>query len=523
MPRTPRLSPVILVALFLPLTVLTWVFINPPGYTPDESAHYIKAFGVGRGQWVGRPGEYPVGPGFGPAQLEWINRAARIVEVPPRLAPDGMHCAVFRPDLTPDCADDVVPLDLPERLTYVGTYEPFLYVPPGLAIRAASSATEGVYLARFTMAALCGALLCLAVACLWRRGRPASLVGLLLAATPTCLFLTSGLSPVGTELAGALALGAAVIRLARGTPRDRLGWTTAALAGTLVALSRSFGPFLVVSYAAAFVLIAGPHRARRTVGDAGWIGRGALAAVALGITANLAWGIAAQPSPPFSLQAAVNDLWPSVTELPTVYRQAVAVFGWQDVRAPVIVPWAWGLLLVGSLTLALSVGDRRQRLVVVLLTAGAAVGTVAIAVGAIHRTSFPMFGRYALPVSMLAPLYAGEVITARWSRLPAVVRRTLVPPVTVTVALAHGVSFYANSHRYAVGLHGPQWFMGQSRWHPIGGWEPWFALGALALVLLVLAGLVGREDAVEKSDNQALQIDRRSAGELAPSGQTPVR
>ncbi len=89
-----------LVAAFVLLVGVSWIVANPPGYTPDEPAHYTKAIGVGHRVWVGTPGAYDVGPGFGPAQLQWINQAARVVEIQPNMAPDGLACALFQPKMS---------------------------------------------------------------------------------------------------------------------------------------------------------------------------------------------------------------------------------------------------------------------------------------------------------------------------------------------------------------------------------------------------------------------------------------
>jgi hypothetical protein len=409
--------------------------------------------------------------------------------VPPNLAPDTVTCALFQEQVTADCMRLVPPPDTwTSRLTYVGTYEPFLYVPPGLAIRLAHTRVQGILFGRAAIALVTIPLLALAVACLMA-GRPAvGVAGLLLAATPVTVFLASALSPAGTEVAASLCLGAAVVRLAHAERRPVLGWAAAACAGPVLALSRSLGPYLVVANAVAFVLLAGPRAARRVVRSGRRLAAVALGLSLAGIAANVAWGILVQPKPAVHLGTAAHDLWPQIQHLPTVYREAVAVFGWQDVPAPSFVWWLWGILLLGLFAVAFVVGRPRQRLALAALAAGGLAGTLIVAVLVINPTHFPMFGRYSLVVTGLAPLYAGDVIASEWDRTRSLVARILFPAVATGVALAHGLSFAANARRYAVGLDGPVAFLGQSRWHPPGSWVPWFLLAGLALAGFVAAG-----------------------------------
>src|SRR5206468_12661042 len=123
----------------------------------------------------------------------------------------------------------------------------------------------------------------------------------------------------------------------------------------------ALGPEHVVAHLAAFVVIARRRKAWRAVRSGGWMARAALVIVAFGMAANVAWGVAVQPHPGMELGAMLRDIGPSIGDLPKVFRQAVAVFGWQDVPAPLIVPLLWGILFLGITALALLVGCRRQR------------------------------------------------------------------------------------------------------------------------------------------------------------------
>ena len=174
------------------LLVSAWVFANPPGYGPDEPAHYIKAVGAGRGELFGGEGGFPEGPGFGPDQLRWINQAARAIDIPAGLAPDGLPCSPsLDAGVSAGCVKTLPSPPAGARDTYVGTYQPYLYVLPGILARAASNAPQGILLARVAGALTSLLLLGAAAALLWSPGGGGlSLVGLVVATTPMVLFST---------------------------------------------------------------------------------------------------------------------------------------------------------------------------------------------------------------------------------------------------------------------------------------------------------------------------------------------
>ncbi|HEX2047722.1 MAG TPA: DUF2142 domain-containing protein [Acidimicrobiales bacterium] len=478
---------------FVVLTGVGWIVANPPGYAPDEPAHYTKAIGVGHGVWVGAPGAYGVGPGFGPAQLEWINKAARVVEIQPNMAPDRFACSIFHPNESAACLDTNVPPPdvVVPRLTYVGTYEPFIYLPAGVVMNRAGDPETAMLLGRMVTGSIALALLVMAAAVLWTPGqRGYALVGLLGATTPMVLFIASGLSPSGPEIGAAICVTAAVLRLGRAEPPTRLVWVALAAGGAVLGCSRSLGPFYLLAIVAVFVVHAGPKRAWQVVRGGGWAAAVALAATGIGVAANVAWGLAVQPRPPFDLGRVLSAVWPSIKEVPEVLAQDVGRFGWADVDMPGVAYLAWGAVVVALVAVAVRVAGPRQRMVLALVIAGCLVGTVAIASAVIYQTSFPMYGRYALPLWVIVPLVAGETIRANRHRLTDASARRLLLGSTALMAGVHFTGFYANARRYAVGEDGPLFFLGRSEWSPPGGATLWVTVVALGALSVFLFGLV---------------------------------
>lgn len=470
------------VIAFLALLVTAWVITNPVGYTPDEDAHYLKALGVGHGEFVGRPGKYQIGPGFGPAQLAWINQAARAVRVPPGMAPDNDGCALFQESRSNACEYDrpAPPKEAVDRLTYVGTYEPFLYVPAGLATRLGRDSTSGIRLARTGSAGVATILLCLAALLAWRPDRPVSALGFLVAVTPTALFLASGVAPNGIEIAAMICFVAGGLRLRTG---PRAGWTWAATAagGTVLVLARSTGPYLFV-FALGALVLSEPRAAGRLLRNRAAVPLGAVIAACL--AANLIWNTLVQPHPALSLHQVLVWVKPAIKELPRVGWEAIAAFGWQDVQVPDAIHWAWAGLELLLLAVGVVVGNGWRRLCLVTMAVGFLVGDIILSALAHFGGGFPMYGRYTLALASVIPLCAAEAAATRRVVRPGAERMVCAAAISV-IAISHAVGWYANARRYAVGANGPILFVGRAEWQPPLGWAAWLVVVIFATSLLV--------------------------------------
>ena len=505
-----------LVCAFMVLTGVAWIVGNPPGYAPDEPAHYTKAIGVGHRVWVGTPGAYGIGPGFGPAQLEWINKAARVVEIQPNMAPDRLGCSIFQPNESAACLDTNVPPPdvVVPRLTYVGTYEPFMYFPAGVVMNRAGDPETAMLLGRMVTGSIALVLLVLAAVVLWTPSeRGYSLVGLLGATTPMVLFIASGFSPSGPEIGAAICVTAVVLRLGRAEPPTRLVWFALAAGGAVLGCSRSLGPFYLLAIVALLVVQGGPKRAWRVVRGGGWAAAAAVGATGIGVAANLAWGLAVQPSPPLDLGSVLSAVWPSITEVPGVLGHGVGRFGWADVGMHPVAYVAWAAVVVGLVAVAFRVGDPHQRVVLAVVIGGCFAGTVAIAAAVIFQTHFPMYGRYALPLWIMVPLVAGETIRVNLRRLADGSARRLLLGTTALVAGVHFTGFYTNARRYAVGEDGPLFFLGRSEWSPPGGATVWVVVAGLGALSLLLSGRLTPAAASGDVDG-ALALEEVEAGGL---------
>src|SRR6202020_1147126 len=91
-------------------------------------------------------------------------------------------------------------------------------------------------------------------------------------------------------------------------------------------------------------------------------------------------------------------------------RESVGTFGKLTVPLPSPLRALWLVAVLALTVAALAVGDRRQRL---LLLGTAALGVLfpTLFYAVIYRhTGFGLQGRYLLPVLMMVPMLAGEVV-----------------------------------------------------------------------------------------------------------------
>src|SRR3954454_17843486 len=122
-----RAIPLAVVACY-GLLGLAWAVTNPPFASPDETQHYLRALGVSQGTLIGDPTHYN-GPQLTPKETAWRVKLTRSVPVPAGLSPTGIDCEVFKPNITPNCANDVKPnATTIHEQTDVGRYPPFPYL-----------------------------------------------------------------------------------------------------------------------------------------------------------------------------------------------------------------------------------------------------------------------------------------------------------------------------------------------------------------------------------------------------------
>lgn len=486
------------------LLAVAWAMADPPGAPPDEATNFVRAVAVGRGEWRGTaPAPAPTAaavaaPGDPLATtLAWQLRTTRVFDVPVRLDPVPFACLPVDPNVSAAClsarplpgpgsrrtGDEAIP-------SYVGTYQPVGFVAAGVASRWANDAATALRLARLGDVALWVALVAMALAVLGDGRRPGlSLLGPVVAVTPMAVFLGASVSPNGIEIAAAVALWAALLRVARPEPPSVRAWVVVAVSGVVLAFTRSLGPVFLAFPVVASIVLLGPRQAWQRLRLGGGVATVAVVAVAAAVVGSAVWEAAFQPHAPVS--AAVFRHWamPSVRELPAVFREHVGLFGPLAVPMNAAAYWVWAAITVAVVVAAVAVGSRRERLVLAGTLAAVPVVSVLVSAAVVHQTGFGMQGRYISALAVAVPLLAGEVLWRNRDKVSARAGAGLVAVAAATASAVQLLAWYSNARRYAVGTEGPRLFIGSAQWSPPAGWWVWLAVAVAGAGLVVAAAM----------------------------------
>ena len=106
----------------------------------------------------------------------------------------------------------------------------------------------------------------------------------------------------------------------------------------------------------------------------------------------------------------------------------------------------------------------------------------------VYREIGPLHGRYALPLLVLVPLWAGEVVLRRRARLSARLVLVLSGGTFAAAAAVQLLAWLASSRRFAVGQDGGWLFFRDAEWAPPLGWWPWLLMAAAAAGCYLAAG-----------------------------------
>ena len=498
----------LLLALSLTLLTGAWILGNPPSAAPDEIAHYIKALGAGGGELVGKPppradmaptveseasslirGGEPRATALKIATWQW--RTSRMFQVPAGALSSSFGCSAQQEAVSWACLGTGRPTPATSRdlESYVGTYPPFVYVPSGLLARANTSANTRVLLGRAGMGAVALIMLIAATFVLWDSEIGGlSLVGLLLAVTPMVVFISSALTASGPEVTSAICFAAALLRLGRDQRSSPWVWAICALSGVVLALSRELGPEFVVLQILAVGLALGWRQIRalflRRGAVFGWI------VVACACVLGVFWDMHYNVHPPTSIGAVLAVVPSSVKELAAITRQEIGNFGVLDSPLPMPAYLAWLGMLGVLLVVAFRISERSLAQRLGLLVGGVVTCTVLLT-SFQRQTGFSFQGRYVLPIFVLLPLCAGELVCRHASRLSTTASKRLVVGITATAGLIQALAWYANGRRVAVGVHGSWLYALSPKWQPPLGWLPWTALVLIAFGLYLVAARWG--------------------------------
>jgi len=497
-----RLAPLpIVFGLAYALLFAGWVGGDPPFAAPDEWSHYLRTLGVADGELIGAPFTFELGPtasGHDRRTYAWINDAARLVRVPPGLFIPGFDCNAGRPERSAACLYALTPH--PTALiepTPVGNYQPLPYLLPALVITLARDPYSADRLGRAASALACWLCLAVALRLLWD-GRASSLVSILLALSPMVVFIGAALTPSGLEIMSGLLFAAALLRLWRQEDARAGYWLVAGVAGAMLALSRSTGPLYVAIDLLIFAALVGPRGLRGRL-RARWPGMAAGGAIiAVGVVLSRLWERAYGSHLRIDPAGIPAQFGPALARVPVIMLENVGVFGSLDTVLPFRSAAVWVAALGVLIALALLVGTWQERVVLAATALGNLAVIFAFSVILVVGTTFDVQGRHILPLALMVPLLAGEILARHTDRLPARLagldlRRAgdwAFAALACGVGLFHLFAWYWNARRQGVGLLGKYRFFDRAEWYPPGGWQLWAVLVVLGAALLALPALL---------------------------------
>jgi hypothetical protein len=454
----------------------SWSIATPIFGPPDEQAHAERAAIMARGRFSGRDVQTAFGLVSEVTVPSWFSR----------LTPT---CFVEHVDVTPACVPPYVDVEGTQLDRIVmGAYSPEYFVLVVMPTRLLSGPAV-VYLMRLLTGVACAAMLAWAFLCARRLGRW-SMIGVVVAITPMVLYLASSVNPNGIEIASAVLVWSAATALAR-APRI----SEALLAGTAIgfaicvntrALSIPMAGFavaasLLLADRARFVAVTRLPRVRL------WF-----AVATAGLLVSVLW---------LASQGVKEDLLPHVpyTFLDGLGRtrvllvESVASFGWAEVPLPwVAILWA---LPLGLLLLVALVGAKPRDVAVLAGVVVFAIGLpIVVSLLELPRLHRVWLGRYGLPLWTGVPVVAGT-LAASPGRRRLGAAPVVGPVILGSVALAQVLAFALAARRYAVGLHGPYWYLTGAEWTPPV--PPAVLLVGFACTTIGLATVVARSNDVE--------------------------
>lgn len=417
------------------------LFSIPPGASPDEGAHYLRALGAGRGQLILE--DIPARPPTSRPDIDWLVSQSKQVHLPERLATTSFECWA-EPHYVGTCreneASDGEEVTVAE--TYVGTYPPFSYLPSGLLMRPAGDAISALMLGRFGILLISVMLIGAAVLALHQRGGRLWLLGMICCVTPMVLVLAATLSSSGVETSAGICFMACLLRLSR-TGGPRWVWVTAALSGAILAAVRELGPAWVLLNLVLIVTLSGFGRVKsswKSGGRAAWILPGALLA---GVVASVAWQAVEAVRPDLSRMRPPSL---GIGEIGGLARQVVGVFGPLDTLMPDVAYRLWGTMVIVLVAAAFFSGHIRQR--VALLLSILATGVVTLALESVQNVhSFEVQARHVLPAVVTIILLAGEIV-ARGPRPGWMNSRLVMPAFALAAAAVHMTAWYTIGRRF---------------------------------------------------------------------------
>jgi hypothetical protein len=496
--RISALTPVLAFLAFLALA-LSWSLGVPLLSAADEPEHVVRAAAAVRGEFNGQD-EVRVfsgsKEGLGtPDFLEVVYRLPHSLVT--SLEAHDPGCYSFQVNVTPNCvttSNAAKTKAAGDTDTSHMNYTPVYYLATGWPSLFLSG-DAAIYGMRVASAVITALMLAGAFTTSVRR-RGAAAIGVLAAATPVAIYFGSVVNPSGPEISSALLAWASFLSLVRAEPgapgvrRDRILF---AISAAVLIVVRPLGPVWVAAIlAATLIAVAGGslrERITRVLNSRGVRWTGALLALALvgaglwDVTQNT-MGIVPEANPDYTY---AKGVYLTVFQTPGFLSQMLGSVGWIDTRVPTFTTMLWYGAISGLVLLALVLGNRRERFVLVMLTVSIVLFPIVFEAYSGRDYGVGWQGRYTLPLAVGLPILAAEIAVRRLSAVTsAAVARSLATMFGATIALAYLCEVWWVWRRYAQGMVTGHVLPMPAKWSPPIGWAAVLALAAVGCVTLFL-------------------------------------
>ena len=356
--------------------------------------------------------------------------------------------------------------------------------------------SQAIYAMRIVSAVITALLLCAAFTTSIRR-RGAAALGMLAAATPVAIYYGAVVNPSGLEISSAILAWASFLSLVRAEPgapgmrRDRILF---GISAALLIVTRPLGPlWLAVIVAVVLATSSGVReRIRRVLRGPGvW---SVVAVLALALLTAGAWdltqntmGIIPHTNPQYTYG---TGIYISFYQTPAYFAQMLGAIGWNDVPVPTFTNLLWYGVIAAFVLFALVLGNRRERLVLLALTALVLLFPLAFEAYAAANFGTGWQGRYTLPLAVGVPILSAEILVRRlcgtaWGRVP----KALASILGATIALAYLCQVWWAWRRYSQGIFGAglgHTIPVHAHWTPPIGWPAVLALALFGCATLPL-------------------------------------
>jgi len=357
--------------------------------------------------------------------------------------------------------------------------------------------SHAIYAMRMVSAVITALLLSAAFTTSIRR-RGAAALGMLAAATPAAIYYGAVVNPSGLEISSAILAWASFLSLVRAEPgasgmrRDRILF---GISAALLIVTRPLGPlWLAIIVAVVLATTSGGvrERIRRVLRGPGV--RPVVAVLALALLAAGVWdltqntmGIIPHTNPQYTYS---KGIYISLAQTPGYFAEMLGAIGWNDVPVPTFTNLFWYGVIAAFVLLALVLGSRRERLVLLALTALVPLLPLAFEAYAAASYGTGWQGRYTLPLAVGVPILSAEILVRRlcgtaWGPVP----KALASILGGTIALAYLCQVWWAWRRYAQGIFGGG--LGHTvpvhaHWTPPIGWPAVLALALFGCATLPL-------------------------------------